>query len=109
MNASKRKGTAFETAVVEYLRGHGFPHAERRALRGARDCGDIAGVVGWCLEAKATREIDLARAVDESLTEAGHARAPFAAAIVKRRNRPTADAYVVMPLSQFAELVADLR
>lgn len=45
-------GTAAETAVVRYLRNHGFPHAERRALRGARDAGDITGTPGICWSVK---------------------------------------------------------
>lgn len=32
MSASKDRGTRWETAVVRWLRDHGFPHAERRAL-----------------------------------------------------------------------------
>lgn len=45
-------GTAAETAVVRYLRNHGFPLAERRALRGARDAGDITGTPGICWSVK---------------------------------------------------------
>ena len=44
-NPSIRKGTGFEVAVVDYLKAHGFPHAERRAQRGVNDAGDISGVV----------------------------------------------------------------
>lgn len=46
MSKSKAKGTAAESAVVKYLREQGWPSAERRALNGASDRGDIAGVVG---------------------------------------------------------------
>lgn len=45
-------GTAAETAVVRYLRGAGWPHAERRALRGTQDAGDITGTPGICWEVK---------------------------------------------------------
>lgn len=45
-------GTATETAVVHYLRGAGFPHAERRSLNGANDLGDITGTPGLCWEVK---------------------------------------------------------
>lgn len=45
-------GTAAETAVVRYLRGHGFPHAERRSLKGALDQGDVTGTPGLCWEIK---------------------------------------------------------
>ncbi len=45
-------GTAAETAVVRYLAANGFPHAERRALRGEKDAGDITGTPGICWEVK---------------------------------------------------------
>lgn len=45
-------GTAAESAVVRVLRDNGFPHAERRALRGNLDCGDVTGTPGVCWEVK---------------------------------------------------------
>lgn len=45
-------GTAAESAVVRYLRTAGFPHAERRALRGNHDAGDVTGTPGICWEVK---------------------------------------------------------
>lgn len=51
-NRPKAIGTAAETAVVRYLREHGFPHAERRALAGAFDLGDVTGTPGVCWEVK---------------------------------------------------------
>jgi Holliday junction resolvase len=49
VSASKRKGSTFERAVVEYLADHGFPQAERRVSNGTKDRGDVAGVAGWIL------------------------------------------------------------
>lgn len=46
-------GTVAEAAVVRYLRTAGFPHAERRALRGNQDAGDITGTPGLCWSVKA--------------------------------------------------------
>jgi hypothetical protein len=51
-NRSKSVGTAAETAVVRALRQLGFPHAERRALAGAYDLGDITGTPGVVWEVK---------------------------------------------------------
>jgi hypothetical protein len=45
-------GTHTASAVVRYLVDNGFPHAERRALRGAKDAGDITGTPGICWEVK---------------------------------------------------------
>lgn len=52
MTRPKDIGTAAETAVVRFLRTAGFPHAERRALHGAVDLGDITGTPGVCWEVK---------------------------------------------------------
>lgn len=52
MNPSKAKGTAAETAVVRYLHANGFPLAERRALAGATDKGDILAAPGFIIEVK---------------------------------------------------------
>ena len=46
-------GTAAETAVVRWLQANGWPHAERRALRGNQDAGDITGTPCICWEVKA--------------------------------------------------------
>ncbi|MFF3443589.1 hypothetical protein [Streptosporangium sp. NPDC002721] len=52
VNKPKARGTATETAVVRALRTLGFPHAERRALAGAYDLGDITGCPGLVWEVK---------------------------------------------------------
>jgi hypothetical protein len=104
MSASRRKGTAWESSVVDYLKRSGFPYAERRAMCGTNDRGDIAGVPGVMLECKAERSIDLAGYMDEVKAETRNAGTAIGAAVVKRRNRGVADAYVVMTLKQFAEM-----
>ena len=52
MNKPRIKGTFAETVVVNYLRDNGFPYAERRSLKGAKDRGDVAGCPGLCFEVK---------------------------------------------------------
>ncbi len=104
----RRKGNAFELAIVAFLREHGFPFAERAYGAGRPDDrGDIAGVAGWVLEAKNHRALDLAGWCSEAAAESANARSHWWAVIAKRRNRPIGDAYVVMPLHQFARLLAD--
>ena len=105
-NRSKARGTAAESAVVAYLRDHGWPHAERRTLSGAHDRGDIAGIVGVCIEVKDHREIRLAEFVDEATTEGANAGADIAAAWVKRRGKGSpGEWYVVMTGSTFTDLL----
>jgi hypothetical protein len=106
-NPSKRKGTSFEVAVVAYLREHGFPYAERRALRGTRDAGDVAGVVGWVLEVKNCKSIELGPWMNEAHIEAANDGVSRFAVIHHRRQHATAEAFVSMPLRLFAELLAE--
>ncbi len=107
-SAPKRRGSQFERDVVSFLRTHGFSDAER-AFGAGRPCdiGDVVGIPGVTIECKAARSIDLAGFVDEAARERLNARQPFAVAIVKRRNKPTGAAYVVMDLESFTRLVAD--
>lgn len=51
MSASTAKGTWFESRIVEWL-SEWFPRVERRAKTGAKDKGDIAGLLGVVIEAK---------------------------------------------------------
>ncbi len=51
----------------------------------------------------------MAGAIDEAAKEAANAGAAWYVAILKRRRKPTADAYVVLPLYLFAELVREDR
>lgn len=105
MSASKRKGTAAESAVVAWLREHGFPHAERRALAGNTDKGDVAGIPGVALEVKNVTKMALGEWVDEARKEGGNASARIWAVVHKRRGKGDAgDWYVTLDLRTFAEL-----
>jgi hypothetical protein len=106
-NPSKRKGTLFEVAVVEFLRENGFPHAERRALRGVNDAGDIAGVVGWTIEAKNHKAMDLGDWCKQAAAEAVNAGGSRWAVVHKRRQHSTAEAFVTIPLREFCDLLGD--
>jgi hypothetical protein len=106
-NPSKRKGTAWESQVVAYFRAHGQHFAERRALTGSADKGDVSGIPGVMIEAKAERQITLAAYADEVKVQTANAGASIGVAVVKRRNRGPGDAYVVMSLDTFAQLLAD--
>jgi hypothetical protein len=105
-SAQRRKGTGFELDVVRFLRG--FFHFAERAYGAGRpdDRGDIAGIPDWTLELKNHKEFDLAGWCAEAAAESVNARTRWWAVIAKRRNRPVSDAYVVMPLEQFARLLS---
>lgn len=105
MSKSRAKGTAFETAVCGFLREHGFPYAERRALRGKRDGGDLTGMPGVTIECKAEKELNLAGAVDEAEKEAANMSSEWFVAVLKRRMRGVDRAYAVTTLEQYAALL----
>lgn len=90
MSRPKDIGTIAESAVVRYLKDHGWPHAERRALTGALDCGDITGTPGICWEVKGGKTAEQASDglirdwLDETETERGHAGADIGILVTKR-------------------------
>lgn len=106
---NKAKGTRFEREVADYLALNVLPDVDRKILHGRADHGDIANVPDWTLECKNERTLNLAGAVDEARKEADNAKTPWYAAIVKRRGRGVAGAYVVLPLEEFALLIAPQR
>ena len=107
MSASKRKGTGWESAVVAFLKDNGAPHAERRALNGAKDRGDIAGIPGVVIECKAERAITLSSYLDETEAERRNDGAAVGVAWIKRRGRANpADGYVLMSGAQLLHLLA---
>lgn len=97
MSRSRAKGTAWESAIVDYLRGNGVPHAERRALGGSRDRGDIAGIPSVVTEAKSASRLELASWLAEAEAERINDGADIAVVWVKRRGKTSAgQGYVVM-------------
>lgn len=106
-NPSKAKGTAWESAIVDYLRIFN-PHVERRTLNGNHDRGDITGIPGVVIEAKNAKTITLAAWVDEANIEGLNDNAPVAVVWVKRRGRTSPmDGYVVMDGTQFVRLLEE--
>lgn len=92
-NPSKRKGTAAETAVTRWLRANGYPHAERRALSGNQDKGDILASPGLIIEVKNRQggaghgqpgPAELSAWMRQAATERRNARADLCPLVVKR-------------------------
>lgn len=105
-NPSKRRGTAWESEVVRFLQSRGWMYAERRALRGSLDRGDIAGVPGVVIEAKNCRTISIAQWVDEANTETLNDGANLGAVWWKRRGHASAgEGFVTMDGETFAALL----
>lgn len=83
MSRSKQKGTAAETAVVNALQRLGWPHAERRALAGNLDKGDISGVPGVCFEVKDAKTWQASAWLQEALDERVNAKADHGILVIK--------------------------
>lgn len=96
---SKAKGTKAESEVVKYLQNW-WPAAERRALSGSNDKGDVAGINSVCIEVKAAERPLLAAWQRETLVEQRNARAGACLLVVKRPFKAVSrwDAY--MPVAQ---------
>lgn len=108
MSKSKRTGTAAETLVVNFLKAHGFRYAERRALAGVNDCGDVTGLPGVVVEVKAHRELKLAEWMNETEAERKNAHATLAVCWHKRRGKSSpGEWYVTMTGDQFVDLLKD--
>ena len=114
MSRQREKGTKFETAVAAYLRSRGIP-AERVALHGSADCGDLragAGSVEFTVECKDRKRYDFARAVDEAEAEAVNAETSFGVAVTHRPGFGAASMdgnLVHMTLGTFCDLMGWLR
>ena len=113
---NKAKGSKFETDVMKYLRKLGH-FAERLAKAGSNDEGDIVTIIAgqtYILECKNRKSINLPQFWAEAQTEAAnYAKArglpvtPPAFVIVKRRNASIADAWVIQPLSEWVNNIAE--
>lgn len=106
--SSKAKGTRWESEVVRALHAAGFTGAERRALRGTADRGDITGIPGLVIEAKNRARVELAAWVDEAAAERDRDGARYAAVWHHRRGRGSAEAgFVTMTGADFLRLLTD--
>jgi Holliday junction resolvase len=95
MSKSKAKGTTAEREVVRYLQ-QWWPAAERRALSGNKDKGDVAGIPGTVIEVKAAARLELAAWRRETWTEMENAEAVHCILVVKRPRKSVWqwDAYI---------------
>lgn len=98
---SKIIGTKAESAVVKYLRENGFGGAERRALHGSEDLGDILVCPGVIAEVKAgeaafnASDGQLAKWVEETFTETKNAGAQIGFLVVARKYKNPSDWFIV--------------
>jgi hypothetical protein len=110
VNKSKAKGTAGETGIVKALIEAGWVHAERRALAGAEDRGDInIGGFPVMIEAKNCSAITIGAWLKEVAAEKANAKAEVGACWFKLRGKGDArDWAVVMSGAEFMEILKRL-
>jgi Holliday junction resolvase len=114
----KRKGSAFETGILKFLRLKGLM-AERLRLAGKDDEGDIVCMVAgqpYVFELKATAKMDLPQFWREATVEAAnYAKArgldavPPAYVIIKRRMAGLDQSWVVQDLNQWLRVQGDIQ
>lgn len=106
MSRNKSKGTSFETLVVRFLADHGFPYAERRALAGINDLGDITGTPGIVWECKNHKTLAFSEWLIEAEVERANAAADYGIVVAKRRGRGDAgEQYAVMTVADMVRLL----
>ena len=107
MSRQRAKGTKAETALVNYLREHGFPNAKRRALAGAADEGDVDWVDWLTVEVKNVRTPNYRQWLRETAVERSNAGSAVGIVVHKPHGVGVDDQgewHVVMTLDQFLHL-----
>jgi hypothetical protein len=116
-NKPRAIGTAAETGVVRYCKPNGFPHADRLALHGALDEGDVQLCPGVVLEVKGGKRAETASDalvtawLDETEVERRNRGAEVAALVLKRAGKGAANAgawWVYLPGWTFVYLAASI-
>ena len=107
MSKAKDKGTTAERDVVRYLQNW-WPAAERRALSGNKDKGDVAGIPATVIEVKAAQRQDLAKWRRETWTEMENAGAHVCVLVVKRPYKSVGQWDAYMPQTLLPDALSDI-
>ncbi|MHB8188951.1 MAG: putative PDDEXK endonuclease [Ferrimicrobium sp.] len=105
-NPSKAKGSLFERHVAQFLGLMLGTPVHRIASAGSNDRGDLAiEGIEMVVECKAANAIKLGEWMKELSAECANARTRRGVLVVKRRMAGVQDAYAVMSLAAWAQLV----
>lgn len=114
MSRNKATGTSFESALVRYARGNGFPGADRLPLSGALDRGDVGLCPGVIVECKAgnaamhASDGQIAKWLEETERERVNAGAAIGLLVTKRKgigDSRMAEQWVHLDGGVFADLI----
>lgn len=109
MSKSKQKGTLAESAVVQFLQ-ETWPAAERRALAGVNDKGDVSGIPDIVIEVKNQKTYKIAEWLKETEAEKKNANAKHGFLVVKPNGvgvSRTQNWWVVLTLAELVELLKE--
>lgn len=107
MSKSRAKGTAFESMLVAFLRRL-WPGAERRALSGAKDRGDVAGTPGVCWEAKSAVRLDIPGWLRETEAERVNSGSDLGVLVIKLKGygeKSVGELPAILPLKDLLRLL----
>lgn len=110
MSKAKQKGTSAESGLVKYLQANGFPMAERRALTGSLDQGDITGTPCLAWEVKNHKAYHIPEWLRETEIETGNASADFGILAVKPNGVGLGNAgqwWAIMTMDQMVKLLRE--
>ena len=104
MSKSKQRGTALETALVNWLIERGI-EARRLPLTGSKDQGDV-WTPALSFECKNVRSMALGQWVEEAKAESVNAGRPVVVFHQRIGRGDPGESFVSMTLAQFVSLVA---
>lgn len=108
MSKSKQKGTAAETAVVNWLKKQGRDYVERRSLNGVNDRGDIAGIPAVVIEVKNHATMKLPEWLRELDVEIKNDNAETGVVIHKKKGTTdVGEWYATMPVKIWYDLLKE--
>ena len=108
-SAAKRKGSAAERAVVEWLKANGYPYADRRLAGATLDKGDISGLPGVTIEIKNHAKLDLAGWTAELEVEMKNDGAWTGTVLHKRKGKgDVGEWYATMPAKVWLALLTKI-
>jgi len=106
MSKAKQKGTAAETAVVNWLQSKGRKHVERRSLNGSSDRGDIAGIPCVVMEVKNCERMELSKWLKELEVEIHNDKAETGVVVHKKKGTTNVgEWYATLPVSLWYTLL----
>jgi hypothetical protein len=108
MSGNRAKGTWAESALVRFLQATFWKHAERRALHGGKDKGDVTGTPALVWEQKNAARLDLPGWLRETEAERVNAGADYGVLVVKPKgygDTRIGEWPAVMPLAAIVRLL----